>query len=229
LELAVKMAKILGRPWQAYQQYADHMRQAVKTAYYNEETREYCNNYQGAHAYAAWVGLADTDIIAAMAEKYRQTRRFDTGFLGTQILCDVLFENGYADVVHDIMENDTLGTFLYQKRLGATTLWEYWKGGSNNHPMFGGCVSTIVNYLLGIRPADDLGTYQNLLIAPCIPNEMHFARGSITTSWGITSCAWERKGDIITFSITVPENVNAIFRFGSHERLLSAGTQEFTL
>ena len=229
LELTVKMAKILGYPWQKYRDQADALRQAIKANYYNKETREYCNNYQGAHAYAAWVGLADADMIAAMAEKYRQTRRFDTGFLGTQILCDVLFENGYADVVHGIMENDALGTFLYQKRLGATTLWEYWKGGSNNHPMFGGCVSTIVNYLLGIRPADDLGTYQNLLIAPCIPGDMKFARGSISTSWGVISCAWERKGDIITFSITVPENVNAIFRFGSHERLLSAGTQEFNL
>ena len=223
------MATILGRPVEEKEQYQakmDAMRQALKDNYFNAETQEYCNNYQGAHAYAAWVGLADDAMIAAMAEKYRQARRFDTGFLCTPILCDVLFENGYADVVASIMENDVKGTFLYQKRLGATTIWEYWHGGSNNHPMFGGCVSSVVNYLLGIRPVDALATYQTVFIAPMIPASMNYASGSITTPWGEISSAWKRVGEQIAFTISVPDGIMATFRYADTEKTLNPGKWE---
>lgn len=229
LELTTRMASILKRPTQETEQYRrwmDTMRRALCAAYFNEETQEYCNNYQGAHAYAAWIGLADESMIAAMAEKYRQSRRFDTGFLGTAILCDVLFSCGYGDVVNSIMENDCMGTFLYMKRRGATTIWEYWHGGSNNHPMFGGCVTTIVNYLLGIRPADRWETYQNLLISPFTPITMNRASGSITTSWGTIHSAWERMEGQVVFRISVPDGVTGVFRYGGREQSLHTGYQE---
>lgn len=232
LELAKRMAAILNRPMEEIQQYQtqmETMRQALRENYFNEETHEYCNNYQGAHAYAAWVGIADDAMITAMAEKYRQTRRFDTGFLGTAILCDVLFAHGYGDVVNSIMENDVHGTFLYMKRRGATTLWEYWHGGSNNHPMFGGCVTGIVNYLLGIRPADDLSTYQNVCIAPVTPAGMNHASGSITTPWGEISSAWKRMGEQIAFQISVPDGVTAVFRYGDTDKALPAGNWEIRI
>lgn len=232
LDITCCIAQILGRPHteiEHYRNLEDSMRHALRNTYYDPQTHSYCNNYQGAHAYAAWVGLADDVMISAMAEHYRNAKRFDTGFLGTAILCEVLFEYGFGDVVHGIMENDVMGTFLYQKRQGATTIWEYWHGGSNNHPMFGGCVTTVINYLLGIRPAENTGTYQHLLIAPCIPAAMHYASGSITTPWGIVSCSWKRKDGIITFSITIPENVTGTFQFGGNERLLFSGSQEFSI
>lgn len=226
------MAKILGRSVEEISQYQtkmDAVRQALRENYFNAETREFCNNYQGAHAYAAWVGIADDAMIASMAEKYRQSRRFDTGFLGTAILCDVLFSYGYADVVNSIMENDVMGTFLYMKRHGATTIWEYWHGGSNNHPMFGGCVTNIVNYLLGIRPADELSTYQNVRIAPMTPTGMNHASGSIQTPWGEIRSAWKRTGEQIKFQITIPDGVTAMFRYADTEKSLTPGDWEIII
>ena len=232
LELMINMATILGRPEEEIHECRAQiktMQKALRANFFDENTGEYCKNYQGAHAYAAWVGLADDAMIASMAEKYRQSRRFDTGFLGTPILCDVLFENGYADVVNGIMENDVKGTFLYQKRLGATTLWEYWHGGSNNHPMFGGCVTGIVNYLLGIRPADKLSTYQNVCIAPVTPAGMNYAQGSITTPWGEIHSAWEREEDQNVFHISVPDGVTAVFRYADTEKALTPGDWEIVI
>lgn len=229
LQLAVRMATVLNRPDCETQQYLSQietLRNALRANYLNEETQEYCNNYQGAHAYAAWVGIADDAMVAAMAEKYRISRRFDTGFLGTAILCQVLFSHGYGDVVNSIMENDCMGTFLYMKRKGATTIWEYWHGGSNNHPMFGGCVTGIVNYLMGIRPLESYATYQNLQISPVTPKTMNRACGSITTPWGKIQSAWERLGDKLVFRISVPDEVTAVFRYGDMERPLCAGMQE---
>ncbi len=232
LEIMIRMANVLRRPSEEkaqYTQWIETMRKALRDNYYNKETREYCNNYQGAHAYAAWVGLADPSMIAAMAEKYRQSRRFDTGFLGTKILCEVLFANGYGDVINGIMENDCMGTYLYMKRNGATTIWEYWHGGSNNHPMFGGSVVGIVNYLLGIRPQDDSSTYQNLLIAPVTPQDMNHASGSITTPWGRVESGWKREDTHIAFHMTIPAGVSAVFRYGEKELLLSAGSQKIII
>lgn len=231
LTLAARMAMLLKRPAEETQQYSlwiDAMRSALKENYYHPESHSYCGNKQGAHAYAAWVGLADPSMLEAMADHYRRTRRFDTGFLGTAILCDVLFSNGYADVVHGIMENDCMGTFLYMKRNGATTIWERWNGGSNNHPMFGGCTASIVNHLLGIRPANDMSTYQNLTIAPVLPSKMNYASGSITTPWGIITSAWEKAGTQTVFRISIPDNVNAVFRYGMQEEPLPPGTHQLT-
>lgn len=168
-------------------------------------------------------------MVAAMAEHYRKTRRFDTGFLGTAILCDVLFAHGYGDVIHSIMENDVMGTFLYQKRLGATTIWEYWHGGSNNHPMFGGCATVIVNYLLGIRPKDDISTYQDVVIAPVTPLGMKYAQGSIDTPWGTIASGWKRESEYITFEMTVPAEVSAVFYYKEHRQRLKTGIHRIVL
>ena len=173
--------------------------EAVKRAY--EEIR----SVGAAQAYAAWIGIDD---VAKCAEYYDALGRFDTGFLGTDILMEVLFDGGYPSVAHKLLSSEEQGSYLYMKRRGATTLWERWKeGSSHSHPMFGACCRQLFRGILGIRQdADSIG-YSSVTIRPSLPEGMNYAEGYITTPRGIVSVKLEREGATVKVTAHADERI----------------------
>ena len=51
-----------------------------------------------------------------------------TGFLSTPYLCHVLSEHGRLEVAYALLKQDTMPSWLYQVKKGATTIWETWDG-----------------------------------------------------------------------------------------------------
>ncbi len=193
---------------------------------YADGNGSYCGGVQGADAYAVWAGLAGEETARRVAEKYDALGHFDTGFLCTDILLEVLFDYGYADVACKLLQGDGLGSFLYMKRHGATTLWENWDGGhSHNHPMFGGCTRHLFSGILGI--GGGVG-YETLTIAPKIPAALEKAGGSVCLPVGKVSVAFAQKDGRITFDITVPAGVKTAFVWKNETRTLT-GHEIFTL
>ncbi len=180
---------------------------------------------QGADAYASALGLQDAAVCAA---RYAKLGRFDTGFLGTDVLCDVLFGNGYADVAHRLLSSEERGSFLYQKRRGATTIWEHWDGcwpedgrhSSHNHPMFGAAARQIFHGVLGIRQRDGSCGWAEAVIAPHLPADMQWAMGSILTPRGRIEVSLQRTDAGVLTTITVPRDIRAFFQ----NQLLPPGT-----
>lgn len=120
---------------------------------------------------------------------------------------EVLCEYGHVDTALLLLESEAPGSFLYQKHRGATTLWETWTGsGSQDHPMFGGCVRQLFTAFLGItRNADG-----SLRIAPKVPKKLPWLRGSLLLPQGRVSVAWVQEDGQVRFEIDLPENVTAI-------------------
>ena len=149
---------------------------AIKRTYF---TGEY-DKSQGRLVYGAALGLVSIDTCV---EYYEQLGHFDTGFHATDILCELLFESGHADVFGRLMKNEGPGSYLYMKRSGATTIWEYWHGGGSHcHPMFGASVRQLFTGILGIRAlAPGFAEYE---IKPQLPASMNYARGFITIPQG---------------------------------------------
>lgn len=196
---------------------------AIRKVYYNETNGHYCDGVQGADAYAIWasitVGQEAEKLAKELAVTYETLNHFDTGFLGTDILMEVLIDYGYADVALQLLESEERGAFLYQKRRGATTLWESWDGieydGSNishAHPMFGACVRQLFTGFLGIRQRIGTAGYTNVEISPCIPQKLTYAKGSIHTPQGEISVGWTKNDGKTEFHISVPESMNVIFK-----------------
>ncbi|WP_130837963.1 family 78 glycoside hydrolase catalytic domain [Lachnoclostridium sp. Marseille-P6806] len=52
----------------------------------------------------------------------------NTGFLSTPDLCPALSDYGYRDTAMKVLLNDTMPSWLYSVRQGATTIWESWNG-----------------------------------------------------------------------------------------------------
>lgn len=230
LHMLAEMAVVIGKHADAedYQTLAEEITASIRKAYLNEETGHYCDGIQGADAYAVWAGLVkDEELeehVVALAAKYWEMGHFDTGFLCTDILAEVLIDHGYGDVLFKLLESEKVGSFLYMKRNGATTIWEDWIGSmSLCHPMFGGSCRQLFTGFLGIRQTKESAGYEKVEIAPRIPANLPWAKGSIQTPKGEISVAWEKKEGSIAFDITVPQGVEAVFTYDNVSCELKAG------
>ena len=231
LRLLAEMAEVIGKhaDAEANRKLAEEITVSIRKAYLNEETGHYCDGIQGADAYAVWAGLVkDEELeehVVALAAKYWEMGHFDTGFLCTDILAEVLIDHGYADVLFKLLESEKVGSFLYMKRNGATTIWEDWIGSmSLCHPMFGGSCRQLFTGFLGIRQTKESAGYEKVEIAPRIPAGLPWAKGSIRTPKGEISVAWEKKNEGgIAFEITIPQGVEAAFTYDNVSCELKAG------
>ena len=173
---------------------------AIRRTYF---TGEY-DKSQGRLVYGAALGLVSIDTCV---EYYEQLGYFDTGFHATDILCELLFESGHADVFGRLMKNEGPGSYLYMKRGGATTIWEYWHGGGSHcHPMFGASVRQLFTGILGIRAlAPGFAEYG---IRPQLPASMNYARGFITIPQGKLTVEVRRtdRGIEVTSNLEQPES-----------------------
>jgi hypothetical protein len=161
-----------------------------------------------ANVYAAWIGIDSAD---ACASYYDNLGSFDTGFLGTDILMDLLFKNNYENVAYKLLESRKEGSFLYMKDNGSTTVWEWWKQGqSESHPMFGASCRQLFEGVLGIRQCDGSKAYSKVRISPALPSGMTYARGSILTPKGRISVSLHREGDTVCCDLIIPESIECV-------------------
>lgn len=188
LRMMREMAKKLGESFEYDQLEADTL-SAVRETYFSGEY----DKGQGRMVYGAALGIVSCDECA---EYYDNLGHFDTGFLATDILCELLFKSGHADTFGKLMEYDGLGSYLYMKRHGATTIWEAWQGWSSHcHPMFGGPARQLFTGILGIRPVGE--GFEDYEIKPQLPKNMNYAKGFVTTPRGRLSVEVRRNGENI--------------------------------
>ena len=226
LHILQKIAPEIDRPQeiQTFASKAEELKNALVDTYFDPETGNFCNNVQGANAYGLDIGLGDERTLHDLVSHYEKLGHFDTGFLGTDILLDVLLRKGQKDLAFELLSSREPGSFLYMKDRGATTLWEDWHGrDSHDHPMFGACARQLFTSVLGIGQAEDTVGYQDLVICPQIPKKMQYASGSIQTENGTVSVSWRKQGDQIHFEITIPAGIKSVFRYGTQQWTLQDG------
>ena len=212
-----------------FRQYRAAAEEAVCQTWFDPQTGSFAEGIQGADAYAIWAGLGDDRTGRVLAEKYRKLGHFDTGFLGTDILCEVLMEQAEADLLYTLLTSHACGSFGYMMDRGATTIWESWRGGSHNHPMFGACARQLFAGILGIQQDEDSAGYTRLCIAPKIPADLSFAEGYQTIPAGKIHVRWERQTQEILFRVTIPAGCTAAFQYGGKTVVLPEGESVFTV
>lgn len=226
LHILEKIANLLDKPEEknTFAAKATTLKKSLVDSYFNEDTGNFFDNIQGANAYGLDIGLGDAHTLCNLISYYEKLGHFDTGFLGTDILLDVLFRNGQKDLAYQLLSSREPGSFLYMKDRGATTLWEDWHGrDSHDHPMFGACARQLFTSVLGIEQAEDTAGYRDLVICPQIPKKMQYANGSIQTENGTVSVSWHKENDMLHTEILLPEGTAGVFRYGKEEWKLQGG------
>ena len=229
-----EIARLLGLPADAeqYDTLFEEMRQAVIDKYYHADTGDFWDGTQAANAFALDVDIApDGRTLENLTAYYEQLGYLDTGFIGTDLLFDVLLRNGKIDLAYALMTGDKKGSYLWMKRQGATTLYEYLDGGGSHcHPMFGAPAKYLFRHFLGICKhfiTEQPRIEETLRISPMIPRAARSMSGSISTAQGDISVAWHREGEQVEISVGIPEGLRAIFAYGGMETELHPGESTF--
>jgi len=207
LDMLVETAPAVGqeRDVSFFEALQQSCRAAVADAYFDAATGQFCGGVQGADAYGLYAGLGDERTAKALVRRHEELGHFDTGFIGTDVLLEVLFSLKEADLAFRLLSSEDMGSFLYMKRHGATTIWEHWDGSeSHNHPMFGGCVRHLFEGFLGIRQAYGTGGYISVTPKPWLPTGLNHIAGSLLTPAGLIRVALRRENGQVLQDIYLP-------------------------
>lgn len=208
-------------------------RQALEIAYYDPMTSDFLGGKQGANAFALDIGLGDESTYRNLVKYYEALGGYDTGIFGTDIVTRVLFRGGDGALAIRLLTSESEHSFAGMKRLGATTIWEYFPGSlrdrSHSHPMFGAVAAYPFDYILGIRqPAGSAG-YRALEISPAFVPGLDRASGYRNLPAGRVEVSWNREGDAVRLQITLPSGLPAALVLGEERIPLQAGANAFAL
>ena len=232
LEYMIDIAKIVGREEDIphFERMLKRTRRNLKSAYFNSDDGSLADGVQGADAYGLFAGVSDKRAIDRLKKKYSELGRFDTGFLGTYILLGVLFDNGCENEAYELLTSHKLGSFGYMMDMGATTLYETWSGdSSHDHPMLGASSEYLFTKILGITQSAESAGYEDLIIAPKIPEKLHNARGCVRLPKGDVEVSFTKCEDKIRFEISLPKGQRARFVFKEKEMLLFESENHITI
>lgn len=232
-------AEIVGRPDDAkdYLALADRMKQAYNAKFFNPETAQYGNNTVTANLLSLRMGLVPEEQEQRVFDNIVRKTEVDfgghvsTGVVGIQQLMRSLTAYGRKDLAYRIANNEDYPSWGYMIRKGATTIWELWNGdtadpsmNSANHVMLlGDLLIWYYEDLAGIKNAEGSRGFKHIEMAPIFPEGLEHVDASYDSVYGRIESAWERKGNQLTWHVTIPGNTTATLRVPKAFRLATAG------
>lgn len=220
-DLAARAARVLGRTAEAeaLAKAFAKARVAVNGRFYDAGRRQYVDGRQGVNFFPLAFGLVPAEltegVLARAVEIVEQDNRshFDTGFVGTPLVLDVLTEHGRADLAYRLMDQRDFPGFGHMLASGATTLWENWNGGgSRMHPMFGGACRWFWQALAGLRPVEEQPGFARFRVEPWAVAGLDWVRAEYRTLRGPIGVEWVRQDGRVRLTVRVPGNSEALVR-----------------
>ena len=227
--LMAKMARAIGKLDEAarYEERAVRIKDAFVKAFVTPDGRVEENGQTGQTFYAlalAWDLLPKELRPAAASHLVRLIRargeHLATGFIGTPVLLPALREAGYAPLADRLLLSETFPSWLYQVKIGATTMWERWDGwtpekgfqdagmNSFNHYWLGCVVEYMQTAVAGID-TDGPG-FRKIVFRPEVDSGLGRASGTYESIRGTIASSWVRKSDGgLTWTVVVPANTTA--------------------
>jgi alpha-L-rhamnosidase len=228
--LMTKMAQALGKTDEAtkYQALADKIKAVFNERYVTPEglVQDAGKDSQTFYAMALEWNLIDSPKRPQAAKRLesllaQSNNHLSTGFIGTPLLLQSLAGVGQAKLANELLLNDTYPSWLYQVKLGATTMWERWDGwtpekgfqdpgmNSFNHYWLG-CVGEWM--YSGVAGIDTNGPgWSKISIRPQIDGKLQKASVSYDSIRGRVESGWQKSADGgLTLAVTIPANTTAM-------------------
>ena len=144
-----------------------------------------------------------------------------TGFVGTSYLCRVLSENGYNNLAYRLLLNEEFPSWLYEVKLGATTIWERWNSllpdgnfgelgmNSLNHYAYGSIVEWMYRNMCGINPLEEYPGFRRIRLAPQPDKQLQYAVADIYTAAGLYESGWKYEENQLHYTFSIPFHAQA--------------------
>ncbi|MCE5184873.1 MAG: glycoside hydrolase family 78 protein [Planctomycetaceae bacterium] len=145
-----------------------------------------------------------------------------TGFIGISYLNPILTAIGRADVAWRLLLNEDYPSWLYPVLHGATTIWERWNGwtaedgffnpqmNSFNHYSLGSVGEWLYRCAAGIELDADVNGFKKFVLKPYPTESLDYAGAQYRSIHGLIKSRWQRRGNQLTYEVTVPANTTAI-------------------
>ena len=223
------MAAATGRDAARYQAMEDEARAFLRSGFLNEDgsfKTEVLNTMQTPVLFALKNRLLEGEALEAAKARLRANFAehdgcLQTGFLGTSILMQTLTDNGMADIAWNLLFQRKNPSWLYSVDNGAMTIWERWnsytiekgmgpKGmNSFNHYAYGCVCQWIWETVAGIAADPAEPGFKHIIMKPVPDKRLGFIEAKYQSAAGLIKSAWHYKGDVCTWTFTVPEGCEA--------------------
>ena len=223
--LLAQIARILGKDNDAkkYQTLSDRVAKAYRNVF-TDGNGKMKNEFQTAYVLPIAYGMfpADeqqkaVDNLVALVEKNDYC--IGTGFPGTPYILFALADNGHEDTAFRMLMNTKCPSWLYQVKMGATTIWERWDGLdengvcpigddgtdmmiSYNHYASGAVGDFLYRRIAGIEAIQP--GYKRFRVRPLIGGGLTHARAHTETPYGTVASSWRIEGDAFHLEVAVP-------------------------
>ncbi|WIJ26370.1 alpha-L-rhamnosidase [Devosia sp. RR2S18] len=154
----------------------------------------------------------------------RSAGRIGTGFIGTPALLPALVKIGEWGLVADVFLQEEVPGWLYQVKMGATTIWERWDAiqsdgsiynpqmNSYNHYAYGAVCQWLLEGVAGFRPDPEAPGFEHIIFEPTIIDGLSPVQAHHDSPKGLIRAGWRVEGDQVHYEIVVPEGTRGTLR-----------------
>ena len=226
-----KTAKILGKDEDAkyYHKLSEEVCSAIQKEYFTSSGRLAVNT-QTAYVIALYMNLVPEEYQEQIAYNLRcklkdSNYHLRTGFVGTPYLCRVLSEYGSNDIAYKLLANTDYPSWLYQVKMGATTIWERWNSilqdgkisdtgmNSLNHYSYGSIMEWMYSCAAGIKPLEENPGFKEFGLEPKPDKMLKYLNAEYYSPAGKIESRWKVLADgSLEFYFKVPFNTKAYLK-----------------
>ncbi len=208
-----KIAKVLGKTDDAglYSQKKDQLQKQIHKSYFDSSKNTYATATQIDLAYPLLAGVVPEELIASVTKSlFNETTtnrggHFACGLVGIPVLTEWSVKTQSADLMYSMLKKKDYPGYLYMIENGATTTWEHWNGDrSRIHNCYNGVGSWFYQAVGGIRSAENVPAYRQVLIQPQIPEGITWAKTFKETPYGKLVVNWELKEKVMELNVEIP-------------------------
>jgi alpha-L-rhamnosidase len=218
-------ARLTGRSsdQEKYTSLAESLRQEFNRTFLHLETAQYGNGSQTSCVLPLALGLAPEKIQEALFQRLLsnlctpQGPILGVGMIGIQWIMRELSRRGRGDVAYALATRQDYPSWGYMLKDGGTTLWELWNGdsaqpfmNSGNHVMLTGDLHTwMFECLGGIQTNLSHPGFKKIILEPDFSCPLDTVAVSYDSMHGLIRSEWEKSGQRLSWSISIPANTRA--------------------
>jgi alpha-L-rhamnosidase len=217
LQIAAKIAAVLGKKDEAsqFENKASALAKRLHERFFDATRRVYVNGAQACQAFPLLLNMVPAEmrepVMKNLEEAILATSQghLDTGMHGTYFLLKYLMEADRNDLISTFTSQTNYPSWGDVLRLGGTTMWENWNGGSHIHDTLISIGSWFIQGVGGIQLDEKSPGFSHFYIKPAVVGGLTFARASYRSIRGQIRSNWRIENSEFHLDVTVPPGTTA--------------------